>query len=326
MAFETFFSIFTGSPQSRFAGLAIIMAVIVVSLVILFGKDNVPFSQKFSFVLLIFLISLPSILLSLFQLTCLVKGTGANNQRWWCGAYAWIISAILIIYCILLVFVAVTALITGEKVLENVYGDDVQEFKRNRDTATLIVQEYFTQNPDVAYGSVSNEQIPVRLSDNTEIPLDIAGSTNNFNIVQPEQLKNAITMQNLALSNVNSANVQSQINQVTGSLQMNNASQMQNQLQNIERFQTMDLDMMGSSMSEDQGNGDLNEQYIQRFQNMDPNMMGSSMPEDQEDVEEFGGKVLGDMSLPASYNIKSTKSSYGAMTDFAAYEPLNDRP
>lgn len=273
MAAETFFDIFTGSAQSRYAGLAIIMAVIVVSLVILFGKDNIPFSQKFSFVLLIFLISLPSILLSLFQLTCLVKGTGTNNQRWWCGTYAWIVSAILIIYCILLVFVAVTALITGEKVLEGVYGDDVTEFKRNRDTATLIVEEYFTQNANQSYASASNEKIPVRLTDDTEVPQDI-GSVNDYNIIQAEQLQKAVTMQNLALSSVQSANVQSEIHQLSGSVQKNNAIEMQNQMQ-------------GSPMT----------------------------------METFGG-IMGNTSLPASYNI-TADTSYGAMTDFAAYESLN---
>ena len=141
---ESFLSIFTGSSQSRYAGFAIMLSVIVVSLVILFGKDNIPLSQKFSFVLLIFLISLPAILMTLFQLTCLVRGTGANNERWWCGVYAWIISIILILYCTLLVFVAITALITGEKVLQDIGDSDMQEFKRNNDTATAIVQEYFS--------------------------------------------------------------------------------------------------------------------------------------------------------------------------------------
>jgi uncharacterized membrane protein len=141
---ESFLSIFTGSSQSRYAGFAIMLSVIVVSLVILFGKDSVPLSQKFSFVLLIFLISLPAILMTLFQLTCLVRGTGANNERWWCGVYAWIISIVLILYCTLLVFVAVTALITGEKVLQDISDNDVQEFQRNNDTATAIVQEYFS--------------------------------------------------------------------------------------------------------------------------------------------------------------------------------------
>ena len=280
MASETFFSIFTGSPQSRYAGLAIIMAVIVVSLVILFGKDNIPFSQKFSFVLLIFLISLPSILLSLFQLTCLVKGTGSNNQRWWCGTYAWIISAILILYCILLVFVAVTALITGEKVLQNVYGDDVTEFQRNRDTATLIVQEYFTQNPNQAYASVNNEQMPVRLTDDTEVQQDV-GSVADYNIIQAEQLQKAISMQNLAVSNVNTATTQKQIDQLNGSAQQNNASQMQSQMQST----------------------------------------GMGSPHGSPMMEKFTAP-MGGVSLPSSYNVGSD-TSYGAMTDFAAYESLN---
>lgn len=181
MAGETFFSIFTGAPQSRYAGLAIIMAVIIVSLVILFGKDNIPFSQKFSFVLLIFLISLPSILLSLFQLTCLVRGVGANNQRWWCGAYAWVISIILIIYSILLIFVAVTALITGEKVLEDVHNNDKNEFQRNRDTATMIVEEYFA-NQMKLYATAGKETEGIKYDENSEYPEDYNSSPQNSQV------------------------------------------------------------------------------------------------------------------------------------------------
>jgi len=172
---ESFLSIFTGSSQSRYAGLAIFFAVIVVSLVILFGKDSIPFSQKLSFVLLIFLISLPAILMTLFQLTCLVRGAGENNERWWCGVYAWIISIILVLYCILLVFVAITALITGEKVLQDIHDDDKQEFQRNTDTATMIVQEYFATNkhpnhPKEAQAEANDYSKGMNMNPNNETP------------------------------------------------------------------------------------------------------------------------------------------------------------
>ena len=38
---KDFVSVFVGVPQSRYAALAILLAIVVVALVILFGKDSV---------------------------------------------------------------------------------------------------------------------------------------------------------------------------------------------------------------------------------------------------------------------------------------------
>jgi len=103
-------SIFVGVPQSRYAALAILIAIVVVALTIMFGDSPVPMSQKFGFVLMVFLISLPGLALSLFQLTCIVTGAGANGKNWWCSVYAWVLSAIMIFYAVLLVIAAIMSL------------------------------------------------------------------------------------------------------------------------------------------------------------------------------------------------------------------------
>ena len=103
-------NIFVGVPQSRYAALAILIAIVVVALTIIFGDSPVPMSQKFGFVLMVFLISLPGLALSLFQLTCIVTGAGVNSKNWWCNAYAWVLSAIMIFYAVLLVIAAVMSL------------------------------------------------------------------------------------------------------------------------------------------------------------------------------------------------------------------------
>ena len=46
-------SIFTGVPQSRYAGLAVLLAIVVVSISILFGKESMPLSQKIGAILLL---------------------------------------------------------------------------------------------------------------------------------------------------------------------------------------------------------------------------------------------------------------------------------
>ena len=123
-----FLNAFVGVPQSRYAAIAVLTAMLVVSLTILFGNDAVPLSQKFAFVFMLFLVSLPGLLLSLFQLTCIVVGAGKNNQRPWCSIYAWIISILLIVYCALLIILAVTTLTNRSKTIGEVAIADAEKF------------------------------------------------------------------------------------------------------------------------------------------------------------------------------------------------------
>lgn len=136
-------SLFVGVPQSKYAALAILAAVLVVSFTLLFGKDPIPFTQKMAFVLMLFLISLPGILMTLFQMTCLVTGAGFRNQRWWCGAYAWIVSILLVAYCVMLIAVAVISLTTGEKVLSEVTASEVENFEDVMQEADAEAKQYF---------------------------------------------------------------------------------------------------------------------------------------------------------------------------------------
>jgi hypothetical protein len=119
--------IFVGVPQSKYAGAAILLSLLVVSGAILIGRDALPLSQKFAFILLIFLVSLPGLLMTLFQLTCLVTGSN-NGKSWWCGAYSWFISALLIIYSVLLVTIAVLSLASSGKVLDDITRADMEYF------------------------------------------------------------------------------------------------------------------------------------------------------------------------------------------------------
>lgn len=136
-------SLFVGAPQSKYAALAILAAVLVVSVTLLFGKDPIPFTQKLAFVLLLFLISLPGVLMTLFQMTCLVTGAGFKNQRWWCAAYAWVVTILLILYCVMLIGVAVVSLTTGEKLLAEIAAAEVETFEDAMAKADKTAKQYF---------------------------------------------------------------------------------------------------------------------------------------------------------------------------------------
>ena len=104
-------------PQSKLAGLTILLTLVLISIFILAGKDKISFGQKIAVVLLLVLLALPTILLTLFQINCVVTGAGLKNQRWWCSLYAWIVAALIVFYCIMLVFVSLTSFAKGESVL-----------------------------------------------------------------------------------------------------------------------------------------------------------------------------------------------------------------
>jgi magnesium-transporting ATPase (P-type) len=133
--------IFVGAPQSKYAGVSILLALGVVALAILFGKEQVPIGQKFMFIVLMFVVALPSILLTLFQLTCLVTGSGFRNQKWWCGAYAWIGSIFILIYSVIIVVVGVMSLVNGTSITKDL--EQVGTFEHMQVGANKLAREYF---------------------------------------------------------------------------------------------------------------------------------------------------------------------------------------
>lgn len=156
-------NLFIGSAPSKYAAIAIFAAILVVSFTMLMGKEPVPLGQKLAMVLLIFLISLPGILLTLFQMTCTVTGSGFTSKdsplgkRWWCSLYAWIVSVLLIVYSVFLIVAAITTLATGEKVMNEIAIADAEAFENRMKAATAeAVQHFSSQKAEVADASVAS--------------------------------------------------------------------------------------------------------------------------------------------------------------------------
>lgn len=101
-----FLDIFIGSTQSKYSAMAIFVALAVVCLTVLFSKEKIPFGQKLLMAVLLFLLSLPTIFYALFQMTCLVTGT-SSGKTWWCGAFAWALTVLIVLYAFLVVIMAI---------------------------------------------------------------------------------------------------------------------------------------------------------------------------------------------------------------------------
>jgi hypothetical protein len=135
--------IFIGAPQSKFAAISVLVAIAFIALAILVGKEPIPMGQRFTFILILFLVSLPGLLVTLFQLTCLVTGAGLKNQRWWCSLYAWIGSVLIILYSVILVVAAIMSLLQGTSLIQELAK--MEEYKN----ANLMAKEMFENTTPV---------------------------------------------------------------------------------------------------------------------------------------------------------------------------------
>jgi hypothetical protein len=150
---------FVGSPQSWYAGVAIFIAIGVVSFAILFGADAMPLSQKFFFIILLLLISAPGIMLSLLQLTCLVTGTGSENRRWWCTIYAWVMSIFLIFYSCIIIVITFQDVVNTKETFANI----------NENFKIRSIQSYPAEYPP---NSVPSPRAPFGMTDGLEVNED----------------------------------------------------------------------------------------------------------------------------------------------------------
>lgn len=135
----SFVNAFIGTQQSKYAAVAILIALVAISLSILLGADKIPIGQKFLFVFLIILMSLPSILYSLFQMSCIVTGANGSRGNWWCGAFAWFLVAIVIIYTFLVVIVAIMSIINKKNMIET------EEFYSNKEMYENAALEFIRE-------------------------------------------------------------------------------------------------------------------------------------------------------------------------------------
>ena len=66
----------------------------------------------------------PSVFLTLFELTCIVT-VGTEPNHWWCYAFAWVLAAFIIIYCIFIVIISLISLFTYNNAIDNVKMEEI---------------------------------------------------------------------------------------------------------------------------------------------------------------------------------------------------------
>jgi hypothetical protein len=163
--------IFFGSEQSKYAGIALFMTIIILCMIVLFSNSRIPIGDRFVFVLFILIISIPSILMSLFELTCIVTG-GNMNTRWWCWLLAWVLSVIIIVYCVMIIISMLISM--SEYDMANDRLDySIEKNKMNKDDADMYAKQLISEDKKLQESNKNNQKPIVYqtpLSNNTHHP------------------------------------------------------------------------------------------------------------------------------------------------------------
>jgi len=141
-----FYDAFFGSDQSLYTAYAIIAAIIAICITILFTSTDIPISSRLIMVLFVIITLIPSIFLTLFEITCIVTG-GTEPNNWWCYTFAWILAAFIIIYCIFIVIISIMSLVTYNNAIDNINNEE-EKNKLNPQEANNIAKHIMeTQKP-----------------------------------------------------------------------------------------------------------------------------------------------------------------------------------
>jgi hypothetical protein len=133
----------TGTPQSQYAAIAILIAMIAIILSVLFNENDLSLSERLMLIGSVILFSIPSIVLGLFDLTCVAGKTMENSLCWWWG---WVIAAIIIIICVIVVFSSISSMLTynvattksTKPIIDEVESNKIAKDLVNKDTTEVV--------------------------------------------------------------------------------------------------------------------------------------------------------------------------------------------
>lgn len=162
---KTIAKLLTGTPQSQYAAIAILIAMIAIILSVLFNENELVLSERFMLILGVILFSIPSIILGLFDLTCVSGKTVENSLCWWWG---WVIAFMIIIICVIVVFASISSMLTynvatvktTKPVIDETESDkiakdmvkDIPEIKQSEVPKNNMMEQMIDESPQMFSG------------------------------------------------------------------------------------------------------------------------------------------------------------------------------
>jgi len=138
-----FYDAFFGSEQTQYTAYAILAAVTAICLTVLFSSSDISFGNRLVIIMFVIISVLPSVLLTLFELTCIVTG-GTEPNQWWCSTFAWILAAFIIVYCLFIVIISFMSLFTYNNAV-----DDANKNDKNNKLPKIDSDKYAKQMIDI---------------------------------------------------------------------------------------------------------------------------------------------------------------------------------
>ena len=146
--------VFFGTQQSRYAAIAYFITIAIICFAVIFSSSDVPIEQRFVVVLFILIITIPSVLFSLFELTCIVTG-GNENTRWWCYWLGWFLSIMLIIYCLFIIISLFFSMSSYDLAVSRI-NDDENQHKIDKIGANNYAKDVMKKyDEDIANNQIS---------------------------------------------------------------------------------------------------------------------------------------------------------------------------
>jgi uncharacterized membrane protein len=137
-------------------------AIIAICITILLTATDISVGNRILIVLFVIVTLIPSIFLTLFEITCMVTG-GTEPNRWWCYAFAWVLAAFIIIYCIFVVIISIVSLFTYNNAIDTINQTEqknkISDTDSNHIAKQIIHTEEEKKKIEDFYGaSQTNEQ------------------------------------------------------------------------------------------------------------------------------------------------------------------------
>jgi len=174
----SFIDAFFGSTQSQFTAYAIFAAIASICISIILTGTDMTIGNRFLLIFFVILAVLPSILLMLLQITCMVTG-GSEHDRWWCWLYSWIIAIFVIIYCIFVIIISLSSLFTYNNAINKVDMNE-QSNKMSPDNSNNYAKMMIDTNSKGAIERFMN-------AEDTEEPVG-GGIVQNFENQYPQMM------------------------------------------------------------------------------------------------------------------------------------------
>lgn len=141
---------FIGTAQSKYASIAIFSAIAVICLAILLTNNELPIGNRVAVVLFVFAMCVFPVGISLFELTCIVTGGKQKGQYNLCHVYAWIITAIIILYCFILIIATIASMFTYKKAFDKIDAAENSNTISHND-ANIIAKNMIESNEDTEH-------------------------------------------------------------------------------------------------------------------------------------------------------------------------------